>query len=410
MSLLARLEQSAPIPLAADIACERGELLALVGPSGSGKSTILRCLAGLHRPAGGYVRCGDETWFDAARGIDVTPQGRRVGFVFQHYALLPHLTALANVTLALQHLAPGERTAKAREWLARANLEGLEARRPAELSGGQQQRVAIARALARDPQVLLLDEPFSAVDQVTRRKLLRQLIQLRRSLPIPIVLVTHDLEEASLLADRMTVLHHGRTLQTAAPDEMLARPASALVARLTDQPNLFAGKVLEQSPETATTVIDWLGQPLLAPYHAGFAVGDTVSWMVPEAAVVLVREHQSDRQNTVAACVIERLAWRGHATVSARVAGRRDATLAFAIGASVAQRRGIIPGASILLQLQKSALRLIPAEEASRAARQPAVAAMFRHDAFRSPRPCCAVTAVRSRVGRRTHPAESRHT
>jgi molybdate transport system ATP-binding protein len=106
MRLTARLEQSAPIPLAADITCDSGELLALVGPSGSGKSTILRCLAGLHRATGGYVRCGDETWFDAARGIDLAPQQRRVGFVFQHYALFPHLTALANVTLALNDVPP----------------------------------------------------------------------------------------------------------------------------------------------------------------------------------------------------------------------------------------------------------------------------------------------------------------
>jgi len=135
-----------------------------------------------------------------------------------------------------------------------------------------------------------------------------------------------------------------------------------------EQPNRFAGKALEQSLEAATTVIDWRGQPLLAPYHPAIAaVGDTVSWMVPEAAVVLVRGRQSDRETTAVARVVERLAWRGHATVSARVAGRRDATLSFAIGASVAQRRGIIPGASILLQLQKSALRLLPAEEASRA-------------------------------------------
>ncbi|MEF8730416.1 MAG: ATP-binding cassette domain-containing protein [Candidatus Accumulibacter meliphilus] len=224
MKLVARLEQSAPIPLAADIACDSGELLALVGPSGSGKSTILRCLAGLHRPSGGSVRCGDETWFDASRGVDVSPQQRRVGFVFQHYALFPHLSALANVMVALQHLPTRERAAQARHWLARSKLEGLETRRPAELSGGQQQRVAIARALAREPQVLLLDEPFSALDQVTRRKLLRQLIELRRSLAIPIILVTHDLEEAALLADSMTVLHHGHTLQTAAPDELLARP------------------------------------------------------------------------------------------------------------------------------------------------------------------------------------------
>ena len=212
MKLVARLEQSAPIPLAADIVCDSGELLALVGPSGSGKSTILRCLAGLHRPTAGSVRCGDAIWFDAGRGIDVRPQRRRVGFVFQHYALFPHLSAQDNVSIALQHLPPGERAEKARQWLARTRLDGLEARRPAELSGGQQQRVAIARALAREPQLLLLDEPFSAVDQVTRRKLLRQLIALRRSLAIPIVLVTHDLEEAALLADTMTVLHHGHTL------------------------------------------------------------------------------------------------------------------------------------------------------------------------------------------------------
>ena len=319
MKLQARLGQSAPIPLAAEIACDPGELRALVGPSGSGKSTILRCLAGLHRPTDGYVRCGDETWFDAERGVDVPPQQRRVGFVCQHYALFPHLTALANVMLALGHLPAGAREARARQWLTRSNLEGLEARRPAELSGGQQQRVTIARALAREPQVLLLDEPFSAVDQVTRRKLLRQLIELRRSLAIPIVLVTHDLEEASLLADRMTVLHHGRTLQSAPPEEMLTRPASALVARLTDQPNLFVGKVLQHLPASDTTIIEWLGQPLLATHQPQFAPGDAVCWVVPEAGVVLVREHQVARENTFLAEVSERLAWRGHATVTARV-------------------------------------------------------------------------------------------
>jgi len=113
MTLSARLEQTAPIPLAAEIGCASGELLALVGPSGSGKSTILRCLAGLHRPAAGHVRCADATWFDAARGIDVRPQERRVGFVFQNYALFPHLSALANVVQALGHLPPAERAARA---------------------------------------------------------------------------------------------------------------------------------------------------------------------------------------------------------------------------------------------------------------------------------------------------------
>ncbi|MBA3997257.1 MAG: ABC transporter [Candidatus Accumulibacter sp.] len=359
--LEARLEQAAPIPLAADIACASGELLALVGPSGSGKSTLLRCLAGLHRPAGGFVRCAGQTWFDAAAGIDTPPQQRRVGFVFQHYALFPHMSALANVTVALGHLPPAARAAKAREWLARVNLDGLEARQPGELSGGQQQRVALARALAREPRVLLLDEPFSAVDQVTRRKLLRQLVQLRRSLDIPIVLVTHDLEEASLLADRMTVLHHGRTLQTAAPAEMLAQPASALVARLTDQPNLFAGKVLRHLPEDGATAFEWLGRTLLAPHTPAFAPGATICWVVPAAGVVLVREDQQTRENTLCARVAEALSWRGHASVTARVG---DAALSFAIGASVAARRGIAPGAVVPLQLQRAAIRLLPPDPA----------------------------------------------
>jgi len=365
MGLSAHIEQSAPIPLAADIVCKGGELLALVGPSGSGKSTLLRCLAGLHRPTSGHVVCGEETWFDPRRGIDLPPQQRRVGFVFQHYALFPHLTALANVTLALADVPANERARRARHWLARANIEGFDHRRPDELSGGQQQRVALARALAREPRALLLDEPFSAVDRVTRRKLLNQLIDLRRSLAIPIVLVTHDLEEATLLADRMTVLHRGRTLQTATPEEMLARPASALVARLTDQPNLFVGKVVYQSRATDTTVIDWLGHSLNATYHADFTPGEAVCWVIPEAGVVLVREHQLERENTLYALVSERLAWRGHATVTARVGKQREAALTFAIGASVAMRRSIVPGAVVALQLQKSAIRLLPADAAA---------------------------------------------
>ncbi len=356
MKLEARLEQLLPIPLAADIRCGSGELLALVGPSGSGKSTILRCLAGLHRPAGGYVRCAGQTWYDAASGVDMAPQQRRLGFVFQHYALFPHMSALGNVMVALGHLPAEARETKAREWLARVNLDGLFARRPGELSGGQQQRVAIARALAREPQALLLDEPFSAVDQVTRRRLLRQLVQLRRSLLIPIILVTHDLEEASLLADRMTVLQHGTTLQTAPPAEVLSNPASALVARLTDQPNLFVGRILRHLPESDASVFEWQGVALLAPYTPAFSSGDTVCWMVPTEGVVLLHADQRDRENTVAAYVTETLAWRGHATVTACVGGRRGAALSFAIGAFIVGRRGIVAGATVSQQLQKYAI------------------------------------------------------
>jgi molybdate transport system ATP-binding protein len=159
-SLKVSLKQRAPIPLAVELRCAPGELLALVGPSGSGKTTILRSIAGLVRPACGRVACAGITWFDSAAGTWVAPQARRAGFVFQDYALFPHLTALHNVMVALEAFDRGSREARARALLGLVHLEGLENRPPYTLSGGQQQRVALARALARDPLVLLLDEPF----------------------------------------------------------------------------------------------------------------------------------------------------------------------------------------------------------------------------------------------------------
>ena len=222
----------------------------LVGPSGSGKSTILRCIAGLHKARSGRVICGGAVWQDTAAGIPaLPPQRRSVGLVFQQYALFPHLTAADNVAKALGHLPRRRRAERARELLELVHLDGLGGRRPAELSGGQQQRVAVARALARDPAVLLLDEPFSAVDQVTRRKLHRELAQLRARVRMPIVLVTHDLEEAVALADRMIVLHNGRTLQSGTPSEVLYRPRNSEVARLVDQRNLFDGEIVEHSSD-----------------------------------------------------------------------------------------------------------------------------------------------------------------
>ena len=178
--LLVRVSAPAPVPLDAEFTCRTGELLALVGPSGSGKTSLLRCIAGLRRPRAGLVRCKGLTWFASDRAINLPPQKRRVGLVFQQYALFPHLSARDNVASALRHLPANARNARAEALLETVHLAGLEAHKPRELSGGQQQRVALARALARDPAVLLLDEPFSAVDQVTRRKLQSELAQLRK--------------------------------------------------------------------------------------------------------------------------------------------------------------------------------------------------------------------------------------
>ena len=247
------LRNSAPIRLDAAFDCAPGELVALVGPSGSGKTSLLRAVAGLLRgkTLGGRVSVGEETWFDSARGLDLSAQQRHAGFVFQHYALFPHLSALQNVKLA----ADVGREDLPRALFERLGLAGLEHRRPAQLSGGQQQRVALARALAREPRVLLLDEPFSAVDAPARQALYRELASLRQSLSAPMVLVTHDLGEARRLADRVVILDAGQTLQTGTPAHVFASPRNARVAELVGIHNHFSGRFHKQEPGWGR--LDW---------------------------------------------------------------------------------------------------------------------------------------------------------
>ncbi len=355
-----RLTQSAPIPLAAELDCAPGETLALVGPSGSGKSTILRCIAGLHRAREGRIACGAQTWFDTAAGVDCTPQARSVGLVFQNYALFPHLSALANVTAAMSHLAPAERDVRGRELLERVHLNGLEGRRPAELSGGQQQRVAVARALARDPQALLLDEPFSAVDRVTRQKLYRELAELRRTLALPIVLVTHDLDEASMLADRMSILHRGRTLQTGTPREVMTRPVDPLVARLVDVRNVFDGRVIAAGD--GARALEWQGRTLEATVPPGFAVGTRVAWCIPMSGVLLHRvdrPSRGERENPVDGIAAEVATLGEDTTVALRVAGV-GAPLWLRVPAHVAERNHLAIGTALRVSLLTDALHVMP--------------------------------------------------
>ena len=227
--LAVSLHQSGAIPLAIEFACAPGELIALVGPSGAGKTTVLRSIAGLYRPATTNIRCGSLIWADSDAKIWRPPHQRRVGLVFQSYALFPHLTALANVEVALNQKPANVRRNKARTLLDRVDLGDVALRKPGQLSGGQQQRVALARAMAREPHVLLLDEPLSAVDRRTRRTLREILVSIRRSAQTPIILVTHDLDEAMELADRLIVVDRGETLQIGTPSQVLASPASDLV-------------------------------------------------------------------------------------------------------------------------------------------------------------------------------------
>lgn len=192
----------------------------LFGPSGCGKTTILRSLAGLHRPQRGVIRLGSETWFDSAENICLSPQVRDIGFLFQDYALFPHLTVLQNIGYGLNQLTSLARQQRIDEMLRPLNLAGLESRYPHQISGGQQQRVALARVLARRPRLLLLDEPLSAIDNSLRAQLRLELRRVLTEFGIPVVLVTHDPVEATALAHQVVVMSNGQVIKTGTIDEV----------------------------------------------------------------------------------------------------------------------------------------------------------------------------------------------
>jgi molybdate transport system ATP-binding protein len=218
-----------------DVAVEvgDGECLALAGPSGAGKTSVLRVAAGLVHPERGLVEAGGETWLDTRRGIDLLPERRRCGYVFQEYALFPHLTAWQNVAYPLRRVPRRERRQRALALLERFAIEHVADARPATLSGGERQRVALARVLARRPGVLLLDEPLSALDARTRAGASRELAQVLREVEVPALLVTHDFAEAAQLGDRVGVIDSGRVVQEGTPSELAAAPRSAFVADFT---------------------------------------------------------------------------------------------------------------------------------------------------------------------------------
>jgi molybdate transport system ATP-binding protein len=281
---------------ALDVAWTAGDgVVVLFGPSGAGKSLTLQCLAGLVRPDAGRIVVDGRTFFDGAAGVHLPPQARRLGYVFQGYALFPHLTVAENVAFGLRDRSRGERRARAAPVLERLGLGGLADRYPRELSGGQQQRVALGRALAPDPEVLLLDEPLSALDAPLRRQLREDLGRLIREWGKTVVLVTHDLAEAYQLGDRLVVYEAGRVVQAAPKDELLLRPASETVARLTGMRNIVRGTVVKASADRieiawrghTVEAVNSLAHPYLAP------AGTPVAFFVRPEYVRLIRKDRA---------------------------------------------------------------------------------------------------------------------
>ncbi len=223
-----------------DVQWEIGnESVVLFGYSGAGKSMTLQLLAGLMEPDDGFIYLDGEVLFDSSKKINLPPQQRTFGYVFQDCALFPHMTVKENIAFGIKGVSRSEKERRVEEMIETFRLEDIQNKMPSEISGGQKQRVALARALMRRPELLLLDEPFSALDNPIRLEMRRLLKDIRERFNIPIILVTHDLIEAYTMADRIIVYSGGRVAQIGTPSEVFSAPATPEVARLVNTENIL---------------------------------------------------------------------------------------------------------------------------------------------------------------------------
>jgi molybdate transport system ATP-binding protein len=221
----------------------------LFGASGAGKTTLLRCIAGLEQLTAGKIVFSGDVWADVSKRRHIPTQKRPIGYLFQDYALFPHLNVRDNIGFGIHHLAPGMRSDHIRTTAVNLQIDDLLERQPSELSGGQQQRVALARVLVREPELLLLDEPLSALDGAARDHVRSELARLLRRLQMPAIIVTHDWVDALILGDRLHVMSRGVVLQEGTPQEVFAKPQHAEVASAVGMENLVAGRVHERTAD-----------------------------------------------------------------------------------------------------------------------------------------------------------------
>ncbi|MGH9559644.1 MAG: ABC transporter ATP-binding protein [Bryobacteraceae bacterium] len=271
----------------------------LFGPSGSGKTLTLDSIAGFVRPDQGRILLDNEILFDGAAGVHRTPQNRHCGYVFQDYALFPHMTLRRNLEFAVERIPKLERHRRVNEMLDRFRIAEAAGRRPHEVSGGQRQRCSIARALIGSPKLLLLDEPAQGLDAPLRAELYDILRQVRVEFKTPVLLVTHDLEECFELAEEMLVLLAGKIVQTGTPREILDRPASVEVARLLGRFNLLAGEIRGLDPGRNWSRVQVGEFDLEGPYFPGRLKGDRVTVCVRPEKLKISRRNGRPGRNQI---------------------------------------------------------------------------------------------------------------
>ena len=276
------------------------------GESGSGKSTLLRCVAGLTQPDEGLIRLGDRTLFDASTGVTVAPARRRIGFVFQHLALFPHLTAADNIAYGMARLPPAERRDRTAAIAKSFRIGHLLERRPGEISGGERQRVGVARSLVTDPEILLLDEPLSALDHHTQSRIIADLRQWNDARRIPILYVTHSQREVFALGERALVLQDGVIIADGTPHQVMEMPSHEHVAQLAGFENLLDTVVVTRRPEAGVMVCRLAGTSVdletpLADVEQGRAV--RVAIRAGDILIGIERPHGLSARNIVPATI-----------------------------------------------------------------------------------------------------------
>ena len=283
------------------------ERVVLFGPSGAGKSLTLQAVAGIVRPDAGRIMVDGVTLYDSDGGINVPPQTRRVGYVPQRYALFPHLTVEQNIGYGLHRLPASERRAHVREMVSLIGLIGMEHRHINELSGGEQQRVALARALAFSPRILLLDEPFSALDVPLRGELRNQLLTLEEKTGITMLIVTHDLADAFLLGRRIVVIENGQVLQEGSREDVFYRPSTRKVAELVGTRNIVAATVVAVEGESLD--LQWNQLRLEARNSgAGLHVGQKVDMCIRPTQIMIRRPEDTtfeERANVLHGTIVD---------------------------------------------------------------------------------------------------------
>jgi molybdate transport system ATP-binding protein len=335
------------------------EILVLFGPSGAGKTQTLQAIAGLMTPDRGRIVLNDTIFFQRETGsrlVNLPARKRRIGYVFQQYALFPHMTALANVAFPLGATQNAKQQALA--LLERMRLEHLAERMPHELSGGQQQRVAIARALATEPQVLLFDESFSALDRAIRERLHDDLRALQAERQLIVIYVTHNLDDAFAVGHRLAVLRDGHIEQIGSLDDVFARPANRRVLDILGIPNAINARVVEASP--AQVLLDWGGQILAAPALDLAPGSDVTAYIRPEDIRLIYPDRPLSRmvdQNHLDGIVIERRPGRHVHQLRVALGGGQQIEVVYP--ASSYTTLDLAPGATVQLVLRKESIVII---------------------------------------------------